>query len=186
MNDNLTYLNYLKRRSILGKLYRQYWLYPRLARQISGRVLDIGCGIGDFVRYRANTIGVDVNVDIVNWCIDSGLNVKHMEIDLLGFPDASFDAVVLDNVLEHIASPEKLLAEIKRVLIPGAVFLLGVPGIRGYKADPDHKVFYDQALLIRTMENAGFIKGKIFLMPLNLPFLNKFMSQFCIYGVFRK
>ena len=34
--------------SRLGMIYRRYWLYPRLIGQLEGRVLDIGCGIGDF------------------------------------------------------------------------------------------------------------------------------------------
>jgi len=186
MDNNTAYLDYLKHRSHLGYIYRKYWLYPKLAKHLSGNVLDIGCGIGDFLKFRPNTIGVDINPEIVSWCVDDGLDVRLMQPDLLDFPDAIFDCVVLDNVLEHLESPEKLLKEIKRVTVSGGTFLVGVPGLKGYKTDSDHKIYYDLKSLMSTLEASGFVKHEIFYMPIRLPFLSKLISQYCLYGVFRK
>jgi len=185
MKKNYSYLDYLKTRSRLGLWYRKYWLYPRLANLVEGDALDIGCGIGDFIKFRANTIGVDIDPEIVDWCISNGLNVSLMKQDTLDFPDDRFDSILLDNVLEHLDNPEKLLAEIRRVLMPGGRFLIGVPGIKGYESDPDHKIYYHQELLISTLEHAGFSSEKIFHTPITIPSLSKFMKQYCIYGVFR-
>src|SRR5687767_14790324 len=47
MTDHAAYFEYLQRRGRLGYLYRTRYLYPRVFRHLHGRVLDVGCGIGD-------------------------------------------------------------------------------------------------------------------------------------------
>ena len=180
------YFEYLTQRSRLGFIYRKYWLYPRLLKYINGKCLDVGCGIGDFVSFRKNTVGVDVNPHLVELCEQKKLNVQHMEPDKLPFPDKSFDSVILDNVLEHIENPEPLLDEINRVLVSKSVFVVGVPGTKGYDQDDDHKVFYSSEKLIKTLGLRGFKVSKAFGMPLELNFLSARLSQYCIYGVFTK
>lgn len=184
MTDPDAYFAYLTRRSRLGMIYRRYWLYPRLVDQLEGRVLDIGCGIGDFLAFRPGTIGVDINPRLVDWCRQRGLDAHAMPVDQLPVEDASFDGAVLDNVLEHIADPMPLLAEAKRVLRPGGTLLIGVPGRRGYAADPDHKVFYDADSLIETLGAAGFARGRLFAMPLPWGWLDRMIPQYCLYGTF--
>ena len=185
MYKKFSYLDYLKKRGRLGFWYRKYWLYPKLNNFVSGKALDIGCGIGDFIEFRVNTVGVDIDFEIVSWCVSKGFPVSLMRPDVLDFPDKAFDSIVLDNVLEHLGNPEKLLAEIKRVLVPGGIVLIGVPGVKGYDSDSDHKVYYDQRSLIDTLNLAGFSNEKLFHMPIPLPILSNIMSQYCIYGVFR-
>lgn len=43
------------------------------------------------------------------------------------YPDASFDLVFADNLLEHLAEPHKVFAEVARVLRPGGYFLFKTP-----------------------------------------------------------
>lgn len=184
MSDQNSYFEYLRKRSRLGWLYRRFWLYPRLARHLRGRVLDVGCGIGDMLRCRPNTVGVDINPDFVGWCNGLGLQVHQMQPDVLPFPEAEFDGVILDNVLEHLSDPQPLLCEIRRVLSPGGVFLVGVPGICGYGSDPDHKVFYDEKALMKVVTTAGFSSKHVLYMPVRLHWLDRMMRQYCLYGVF--
>lgn len=184
MTSYQDYYAYLRGRSLKGKLYRNWWLYPRLVRHLSGRVLDVGCGIGDMLRFRPNTVGVDINPEAITWCRKQGLDAVHMEQDRLPFEHKSFDGVILDNVIEHIASPKPLLAEVRRVLKPSGRLLAGVPGPKGYRSDPDHKVYYDEAGLVRLMKENSFICRVILPMPLRLPGLSARMRQYCIYGVF--
>jgi ubiquinone/menaquinone biosynthesis C-methylase UbiE len=108
-----------------------------------------------------------------------------MEPDRLPFEDASFDGTILDNVLEHLADPQPLLRETRRVLKRGAVLIAGVPGTRGYASDQDHKQFYDSTSLATLMKQSGFRRERIIRMPLPLPMLDRYMRQYCIYGVFR-
>jgi len=186
MQKEFSYFNYLKNRSRLGLYYRNYWLYPILNRHLKGKTLDLGCGIGDFLSFRKDIIGVDINIEMVNWCHSNGHQVKKMNFDKLPFENKSFDSIIMDNVLEHIENPEAILSEVHRTLNHKGIFLLGVPGTLGYKKDSDHKVFYSKDKLISTIESNGFKKLKVFSMPLNLSFLEHFLSQYCVYGVFSR
>lgn len=181
-----SYLDYLKKRSLLGYFYRTYFLYPSLSRYLNGRTLDVGCGIGDFLKYSPNAEGVDVNPALVDYCKSKNLNALMMEFDVLPYSPNSFDNIVLDNVLEHIENPSPLLTEIERVLINGGILIVGVPGSKGYKRDSDHKHFYDELQLVETLKKFNFEKIDIFSRPFNLPFLSSILSSYCLYGVFRK
>ena len=186
VNEDAGYFQYLNKRSVTGHLYRQFWLYPILNRNLRGRVLDVGCGIGDFLAYRPGTIGVDVNSYSVDWCRQRGLDARSMEVDHLPFEDESFDGVVLDNVLEHLSEPARLLSEIKRVLMPGGRVLVGVPGTLGYTCDTDHQIFYDESNLRQIMEAAGLMQKSAFYMPFKWDLLDAKLSQYCLYGVFER
>lgn len=186
MTANDQYFEYLKRRSRLGLCYRRYWLYPQLCRHLQGLALDLGCGIGDFLRFRAGSVGVDVNPATVDWCQRQGLNAHLMYPNTLPFDESSFDSVVLDNVLEHLSEPSPLLNEIFRVLRPSGILVVGVPGKRGFASDSDHKVFYDEAFLVSTLRDAHFSLKRMFWMPFRSQFLNERIRQYCVYGVFRR
>ncbi|MBK8918470.1 MAG: class I SAM-dependent methyltransferase [Azonexus sp.] len=186
MTEPVDYCEYLKGRSRIGWLYRRYWLYPLLCRHLDGRVLDVGCGIGDFLRFRPDTVGVDVNPATVAWCRGLGLDARIMIPDELPFADAAFRGVVLDNVLEHLESPRALLVDIRRVLQPGGRFLIGVPGKRGFASDPDHKLAYSAESLQSAIEALGFRKCRLFYTPLRSDWLDRRMRQYCLYGVFER
>ncbi|PHM21773.1 MAG: hypothetical protein CK604_05270 [Curvibacter sp. PD_MW3] len=178
------YAAYLQRRSKLGKWYRKHWLYPRLSTCLKGGLLDIGCGIGDMLAYRPGSVGVDVNPHNVTYCRERGLDAKVMDPDQLPFAEASFDSVLLDNVLEHIEQPSNLLAEIARVLRPGGHLLIGVPGHRGQASDPDHKQFYDEAALLRLASQSGFRIIQFLYSPLwRSNCLSQRLRQYCIYSL---
>lgn len=185
MSQQDNYFEYLNSRSRLAYLYRRLWLYPQLNRHLRGKALDIGCGIGDMLRSRRNTIGVDINPGTVAFCRSQGLDARKMEINQLPFEDKSFDSAILDNVLEHIEEPRPLLAEVARILQPQGTLIVGVPGERGYSVDPDHKIFYDEDLLTQTLTLAGFTPVRLLRMPLPLPKLSRRLKIYCLYGVFR-
>ena len=180
------YFLYLKKRSKLGLFYRQYLLYPKLSRLLKGKALDIGCGLGDFVKFRDNTVGVDINSHLVDWCKDLNLNVKLHENDSLPFENKSFDSIILDNVLEHIQSPKKILTEVNRVHVKSGVLIIGVPGKIGYANDPDHKIFYTKEKLINEVCKFGYEIDTVFSTPINIFLLSHFVKQHCVYGVFIK
>jgi SAM-dependent methyltransferase len=95
----------------------------------SGRVLDLGCGAGDSVEQFRN---VNPAVEWVGADIERSPEVaarRRTDAEFvvfdgirLPFEDGSFDAVYCKQVLEHVRSPEPLLAEVARVLRPGGVF----------------------------------------------------------------
>ena len=182
--NHTDYFGYLRRRSRLGGIYRRYFLYPTLNRFLKGNTLDVGCGIGDFLCYRPNTVGTDINPHAVEWCRNLGMDVTLMRADELPYKAGSFQNVVMDNVLEHIENPANIIEEVKRVLVPNGTFLVGVPGLRGYECDSDHKIFYDKNRLISVLDSHGFSAKRIIYTPFCSKWLDKHMKQYCLYGVF--
>lgn len=189
MDTATDYFRYLRGRSLLGHLYRKALLYPRLNRYLAGRVLDYGCGIGDFLRFRSNTVGVDTNPHIIDYCLSLGLDAVLIPANgAIPFPDESFSGVVIDNVLEHLAQDHVgfVLDEIGRVLEPGAVVVVGVPGTKGYHSDDDHKVFYSQGALAELFVGRGYLLELVFSMPFRSRLLDRKLRAYCIYAVFRR
>jgi SAM-dependent methyltransferase len=179
------YGEYLMRRSRLSGVYRRYFLYPRICNRLRGRTVDVGCGIGDFLQFRPNTVGVDINAHTVAYCKTRGLDARLMDPDVLPFDDASFDSALMDNVLEHIAEPAALLRELSRVLRPEGRVLIGVPGVLGWDCDSDHKVRYDEASLSETLEICDFAPVAVFHTPLwRSAWLSRRLRQYCIFGLY--
>ncbi len=186
MSEYQQYFEYLTKRSTLGDLYRRYLLYPKVSRLLVGNALDVGCGLGGMVQYRPNTIGVDINPHNVNFSNDHGLNVKLMFENCLPFENAQFDSALLDNVLEHLDKPNPLLLEIKRILVPGGLCVIGVPGLLGMRADPDHKIFYGEIELELLARETNFEIIHFFYTPLwKSTLLSNFLRQYCVYSVWR-
>lgn len=185
MTSNNEYFEYLKRRSRLGAFYRKYWLYPQLSKRLAGRTLDLGCGIGDMLSYRRNTVGVDINPLTVEFCKARGNEAYLMVSNTLPFRAMEFNSVLMDNVLEHLAEPVPLLAEVRRVLSVKGRLLIGVPGIKGWQSDPDHKIQYAEDDLLALVEPLGFRHLETFHTPLfQSDWLNRNVRQYCIYACF--
>jgi SAM-dependent methyltransferase len=183
--DDATYFEHLGTRSQLSLIYRHLILYRRLCRHLSGRTLDIGCGLGDFLAYRNHTVGADTNALVVDWCCKQGLDARLTSNDHLPFDDEAFDCAVMDNVLEHIDHPDALLVEVRRVMRPEGRFVVGMPGRLGFEADADHRVFYDEIRLEQTLARFGFSPVTFFYSPFRSRWLDTRMRQYCVYGVFR-
>jgi SAM-dependent methyltransferase len=99
------------------------WL-DRLPRDT--RVLDAGCGEGVLVEEYAGTIaieGVDPNY--------SSANVRTGSLTALPYAAATFDRALCLDVLEHLSYEDqpRALAELHRVLRPGAELLVSVPNL---------------------------------------------------------
>jgi ubiquinone/menaquinone biosynthesis C-methylase UbiE len=137
--------------------------------------------------FRPNTIGSDINPHTIKYCNDRGLDARLMSSGSLPFTDQQFDSVLLDNVIEHIEDPTFLLDEIFRVLKSDGILLVGVPGIRGWKSDSDHKIAYDVVNLVSLLSDSHFRRDEIFFTPLwESNWLSKNLKQYCIYGKFIK
>jgi len=93
------------------------------------RVLDIGCGIGTYVKkldeVSSHAYGVDVDPARVRKGKGDALSVAVSEC--LPFVDGSFDMVLLNEVIEHVKNDAETLREACRVLRPGGHVVIYAP-----------------------------------------------------------
>jgi SAM-dependent methyltransferase len=99
-------------------------------------LLDIGCGTGWMAQYFHSYTGIDGSPDAVECALDQQRNVLLGDVDRpLPFPDESFDAVVMKDLLEHVADPVGLVREARRVLRPGGLVFASSPDAQRWMWD---------------------------------------------------
>ncbi len=95
------------------------------------RVLDLGCRSGALTRHFLagnEVVGLDVDAAALAKAGELGIEPVQANVEEpLPFHDASFDAVVAGELLEHLQFPDALVAEAHRVLRPGGVLVGSVP-----------------------------------------------------------
>jgi SAM-dependent methyltransferase len=95
------------------------------------RVLDLGCRNGALTRayLRGNeVVGVDVEAEALAEAAALGIETHLADVEQrLDFAEESFDVVVAGELVEHVRDPGALVAEARRVLRPGGVFVASVP-----------------------------------------------------------
>jgi SAM-dependent methyltransferase len=95
------------------------------------RVLDLGCRSGALTQHFLegnSVVGLDVDAAALEKAAALGIEPVLANVEEpLPFEDASFDAIVAGELLEHLQFPDELVAEIRRVLKPGGVFVGSVP-----------------------------------------------------------
>lgn len=86
------------------------------------RVLDLGCGGGELLRFlrekrSAHVHGVELDLDNVASCVRADVPVIQADLDqgLTGFPDDAFDLVILSQTLQVVRKPALVLREMLRV-----------------------------------------------------------------------
>jgi SAM-dependent methyltransferase len=117
---------------------KREWHVPQVANFTGFRgkdVLEIGCGIAtdglEFAKHGARYVGVDLTPAAIELAIErfklygvkARFELANAE-DRLPFPDATFDHVYSFGVIHHSPNPERIVAEIRRVLRPGGTFTI--------------------------------------------------------------
>jgi SAM-dependent methyltransferase len=134
-------------------LYRSISNY---ASDITGKVLDVGCGQKPYQHLFNTTsyIGMDIE--------QSGHSHQDENIDVFydgktfPFEDASFDNALTNQVFEHVFNPEEFLKEINRVLKPGGHLLITVPFVWDEHEQPYDYARYSSFGLTHVLKINGF------------------------------
>lgn len=132
------------------------------------RVLDAGCGTGGFLarlreaRPAAELYGVEyAQGAAARAAAKAGVHVACGTVNALPFPEACFDAVTSLDVICHAGvEPSEALAEFHRVLRPGGLLVLNLPGHDWLKSAHDLRVHnarrFERAGTRSLLESAGF------------------------------
>lgn len=159
------------------RLSRMAALLAKAPRKI--RLLDVGCSRGQFVAAAAalgfEAEGVEPAPQIAAAARAGGLRVHTGLLQDQRFPDVSFDAVTLFEVIEHLKEPRALLAECRRVLKPAGVLALSTGNTASWTVaamgarwdyfhiahDPGHISFYNPFSVSRLAANCRFSVERI-------------------------
>jgi dolichol-phosphate mannosyltransferase len=111
---------------------QRYWQRRRHRIAISwargaDRVLDIGCGSSVIIQSLNNAVGMDVSMGKLRFLRRRGIELVRGSAFSLPFRDDAFDCVISSQVIEHIPYDDVLFTEIKRVLAPGGLLIIGTP-----------------------------------------------------------
>lgn len=99
------------------------------------RILDIGCGEGhitEAIRQKipgSNVTGLDYSISAIKYAHRNFPNIEFVVGDAYNcpYPDGYFDAVVCNNLWEHVPDPLYLLSVVRRVVKPGGHIVISTP-----------------------------------------------------------
>lgn len=93
--------------------------------------LDVGCGRG-FLLGELSARGLSglSGLDVYDGVSDERFTYVTGDVTAgLPFPDASFECVIAGEIIEHVPDPDALLREVRRVLVPGGLFVVSTPNL---------------------------------------------------------
>ncbi len=144
----------------------------RFAPEAPAKLLDYGCGSGDFLLRLApfghRLVGVEYDPNLLIALAGRGIQIEDVvTVDQQPW-DEAFDHISLAHVIEHVPDPVALLGRLSAFLKPGGTLFIEVPNAeatgheifgrywRGLEA-PRHFALPTRATLIAALENAGFV-----------------------------
>lgn len=97
----------------------------------SGKILDIGCGSGEFLSLMNKTgmdcFGVDPGLSSKDISKNNDLHLVKGELKEAEYPSNFFDVITMNHSFEHVLDPLETLTEIKKILKRGGTAIIGVP-----------------------------------------------------------
>lgn len=135
------------KRNLFEKIYhwvRAYMLSKKMAlvdmhtKSDGKKVLDIGCGTGDFLaiaqKYKWEVAGVEPDAQARKIAAKKTTTKIHTNEWLSETADASFDAITMWHVLEHVPNLEEQIATLKRIIKPNGTIFIAVPNFNSHDA----------------------------------------------------
>ncbi|MBI1338237.1 MAG: methyltransferase domain-containing protein [Phycisphaera sp.] len=184
---------------VLGYFRRQR--AARLSKALGGhgRVLDLGCGNGEFLKslmalgdFEAH--GIELEGGSAQRAAKvEGLHLKIGTLDVGLYPEAHFDAVTMFHVFEHLPDPARVLDVVGKVLKPGGLLVMSFPNIdswqaRWFKGDwlhldpPRHLFFFRPADFQKHMADRGYhvLRKRFFSIEYNpFGFQQSLLNRWC-------
>jgi len=140
------------------------------------RILDLGCGEGEFLKICEDRELETVGIDVSSYALSEAQKKtkgKLLKLDLekkqIPFPDDTFETVTCFDLVEHLRRVDLLFKEVKRVLKNGGVFFITTPNgdylpkdFLGHfvMKDPTHVNLQGERYWLDKLKKAGFSKIK--------------------------
>jgi SAM-dependent methyltransferase len=142
-------------------------------RNVCGKVLEIGCGTGEFLNMLKDSgVSVVAGIEPDPYACDRarsrGLgDIQNTTIEQARLPEGNFDLVIMRHVLEHVADPRLVIEKVRGALKPGGIFIVWLPFAgtaeqrifgrywAGFDA-PRHFVHFSVPHLRNVLETGGF------------------------------
>lgn len=139
------------------------YLSRRFELKSGGKLLELGCGRGDFLLafkklgFECEGVDREIHPDLAK---EVKLHKADLEKDNLPFPDNTFDVVYHKSLIEHFYSPNHLMQETYRVLKPSGKVVILTPDwvstMKVFYEDITHCRPYDKTAMADTLAMYGF------------------------------
>jgi len=152
----------------------------------SGRLLDVGCGLGFFVKRVGEYSSWEVyGYEIAGSAVDYARDVLKLDnifngrVEGSNFPSNHFDLITMWDVIEHLPQPDIMLSYLYGILKPDGILFLHTPNVviqlakarlkrlmRGMRAEvhylepKDHMHIYSMKTITRLLNRNGFNRLK--------------------------
>jgi len=119
---------------------------------LTGKVIELGA-LGDGRRTYAHGASEYIVTNIGPGCANP-LDASNMDL-----PDESVDGFLCESMLEHVADPQIVVAEIRRVLRPRGKLLILTPWMYPFHAAPDDFMRFSAPALARLLDGFKIVRS---------------------------
>lgn len=129
-----------------------------------GKLLDIGCGNGAFLRTFGSVYpnwsmtGLELN-DRNRSVVEAIPGVERLHVGPIESLSGQFNLITLIHALEHIPNPARFLSSLREKLLPGGILLIEVPNLNTSPFDiliADHCSHFTADTLVKVIEQTPF------------------------------
>lgn len=174
-------------------LHKKKELIIKTTKLNKGTILDIGSGTGHFAGTMKKagwlSMGIEINEKARKYSISQfGLEI-YTPAEVSALRTGSFDCITLWHVLEHFHDPFKYIAEIYRLLKPGAICVIALPNCSSYDAEhynrfwaawdvPRHLWHFNPDTFRLFSEKAGFVSEGIGVLPFDVFYISMLSEKY--------
>ncbi len=169
-NEERGYVHYLEDEAVFRAEFRRR-LHTLRAAGARGKLLDVGCATGALLRearaLHFDPSGLEPSQETAAIARErSQCPVQTLSLEAAVFARATYDVIVMFDVLEHVADPVAAATKLRRALKPGGIFAVTVPDYGGWWARAsgrywpmitpwEHLVYFTRETVRATLHAAG-------------------------------
>jgi 2-polyprenyl-3-methyl-5-hydroxy-6-metoxy-1,4-benzoquinol methylase len=177
----------VKNKSAKQNILQRYGFHKRyriITKYVSsGRVLDVGCASGEFLKYMQNStewicVGLEPIAQAANIARENlTAEIINSTLDEHIFNESHFDVVTFWHVFEHVEDPIKTLNVANKILKNGGILVITLPILRSI----DHRIFGKYWIGFELPRHLHFFsKEKMIELLIGTGF--EFLESRCLYG----